>query len=94
MEEESNKYFNSVKFIYEWLNLMTQNKFDNSKEMIFSSLLYKCSPKGYRFLRDSKNIILHSYLDIKKLILSEYMNLLIEQYYNNFLMFIKNRFKL
>ena len=28
VQEESNKHFNSIKFIYEQLNLMTQNKFD------------------------------------------------------------------
>ena len=38
VQEESNKHANSIKFIYEQLNLMTQNKFDYSTEMIFSSL--------------------------------------------------------
>ena len=42
VQEESNKHFNSTKFIYEQLNLMTWNKFDYSTVMIiFSSLLYK-----------------------------------------------------
>ena len=36
------KYFNSIKLIYEHLNLMIQNKFDYSTGMIFSSLLYNC----------------------------------------------------
>ena len=95
VQEESNKHFNSIKFIYEQLNLMTQNKFDYSTEMlIFSSLLYNCSPKGYRLLRDSKNIILPSYSTIKRLTLSTYMNPLIEQHDNNFLMYIKIKFKL
>lgn len=73
---------------------MTQNKLDYSTEMIFSSLLYNCSPKGDRLLRDSKNIILPSYSTIKRLTLSTYMNPLIEQHDNNFLMYIKNKFKL
>ena len=30
IEVESNKHFNSIKFIYEQLNLMTQNKLDYS----------------------------------------------------------------
>ena len=91
--EESNKHFNSIKFIYEQLNLMTQNKLDYSPEMmIFSSLLYTCSPKRYRLLKDSKNIILPSYSTITRLTLSTYMNPLIEQH-NNFLMYIKNKFK-
>ena len=39
VQEESNKHFNSIKLIYEQLNLMTQNKFDYSTEMmIFPSL--------------------------------------------------------
>ena len=74
---------------------MTQNKLDYSTEMmIFSSLLYNCSPKGYRLLRDSKNIILPSYSTIKRVTLSTNMNPLIEQHDNNFLMYIKNKFKL
>ena len=61
--------------------------------MIFFSLLYNCSPKGYRLLRDSKNIIFPSYSTIKRLTLSTYVNSLIEQH-NNFLVYIKNKFKL
>ena len=39
IQGESNKHFNSIKFIYEQLNLMTQNNLDYSTEiMIFSSL--------------------------------------------------------
>ena len=95
MQEESNKYFNSIKFIYEQLNLMTQNKLDYFIEMmIFPSLLYNCSPKEYRLLRDSKNIILPSYSTTTRLTLSTYMNPLIEQHDNNFLMYIRNKFKL
>ena len=70
VQQESNKHFNSIKFIYEQLNLMTQNKFDYSTEMIFSLLLYNCSSKGYKLLRNSKNIILPSYSTIKRLTLS------------------------
>ena len=61
--------------------------------MKFFSLLYNCSLKGYRLLRDSKNIILPSYSIIKSLT-STYMNPLIEQHDNNFLKYSKNRFKL
>ena len=94
IQKESNKHFNFIKFLYEQLNLMIQNKINSSTElMIFSSLLYNCSPKGYRLLRDSKNIILPSYSTITRLTLSTYMNPLIEQHDNNFLMYIKNKFK-
>ena len=61
LQEESNKYYSAIKFIYEQINLMTLNKFNYSTEMIFSSLLYTCSPTGYRLFRDSKNVILPSY---------------------------------
>ena len=61
--------------------------------MIFSSLLYNCSPKEYRLLRDSKNIILPCYSTITRLTLSTYMNPLIEQHDNNFLIYMKNKFK-
>ena len=78
IQEETNKHSNSIKFIYEQLNLMTQNKLLYSTEMmIFSSLLYTCTPKGYRLLRDSKNTILSSYSTITRLTLSTYMNPLI-----------------
>ena len=40
VQKESNKHFNSIKFIYEQLNLMKQNKFDYLVEMSLSSLLY------------------------------------------------------
>ena len=93
-QEESNKHLNSIKFIYVLLNLMTKNKFDYLKEMIFSSLLNNCSPKEYRLLRDSKNTILPSYSTIKWLTLSTYVNPLIEQHDSNFLLYIKNKFKL
>ena len=74
---------------------MTQNEFDYSTEMmIFTSMLYNCSPKGHRLLRDSKNIILPIYSTIKRLTLSTHMNPLIEQHDNNFLMYIKDKFKL
>ena len=90
MQEESNKHFNSLKFINEQLNLMIQNKFDYSTEMmVFSSLLYNCSSKGYKLLRNSKKMNLPSYSTS-----STYVNPLIEQHDNNFLMYIKNKFKL
>ena len=67
---------------------MTKNKFDYSTEM-----LYNCSPKGYKLLRDSKNIILLCYSTIKRLTLSIYGNSLTEQHDNSFLIYIKNKFK-
>ena len=94
VQEESNKHFNSIKFLYEQLSLMTQNKLDYSTEMIFSSLLYNCYPKGYKLLRGNKNIILPSHSTIKRLTLSTYMNPLVEEHDNNFLMYIKNKYKL
>ena len=95
LQDQSFKYFHSLKFISEQLHLMTQNKFDYSAEMIiFSSLLSKCSPCGYRMLRDSKNLILPSYSTIRRLTLSPCMNPVFEQQDNNFLMYIKSKFKL
>ena len=95
LREESNKYYSAIKFIYEQINLMTLNKFNYSTEiMIFSLLLYNCSPTGYRLLRDSKNVILPSYSTIRKLTLSISMNPVVEQHHNNFLMCIKNKLML
>ena len=65
LQEESNKYYSAIKLIYEQINLMTLNKLNYSTEiMIFSSLLYNCSPRGFRLLRDSKNVILPTYSTI------------------------------
>ena len=95
VQDESIKYFNTLKFIYEQISLMTMNKFDYSTEMmVFSSLFYNCSPRGYRLMRASKNVILPSYSTIRRLTLSSYMNPAVEQHDNNFLMYIKNKFKL
>ena len=95
LQEESNKYSSAIKFIYEQINLMILNKFNYSTEIIiFSSLLYNCSPTGYRLLRDSKNVILPIYSTIRKLTQSTSMNLVVEQHKNNFFMYIKNKFKL
>ena len=50
---------------------MTQNKFDYPTEIIiFSSLLYNCSPKEYRLLRDGKKY------DFTKLFNQEKTNLI------------------
>ena len=95
LQEESNKYYSAIKFICEQINLITLNNFNFSTEMmIFSSLLYNCSPTGYRLLRDSKNVNLPSYSTIRKLTLSTSINPVVEQHKNNFLMYIKNKFKL
>ena len=92
VQEESNKHFNSIKFIYEQLNLMTQNKFDYLTKWYFLCYI-TAPPKGYILLRDSQNI-LPTYSTIKRLTLSTYTTPLIEQHDNNFLMYIKNKFKL
>ena len=88
LQEESIKYYSAIKFIYEQINLMTLNKFNYSTEMIFSSLLYNCSPTGYRLLKASKNVISPSYSTIRKLTLSTSMNPVVEQH-NNFLVYKK-----
>ena len=43
-------------------------------------------------LRDSKNIILSSYSTIKRLTWSIYINPLIKQHDNNFLLYIKDKY--
>ena len=62
--------------------------------MIFFHSCIIAPLKGTGFLRDIKNIILPSYLTIKRLTLSTHMNPLIEQHNNNFLKYIKNKFNL
>lgn len=94
VQNESLKYFNAIKFIYEQVNLMTQNKLNYSTEMImFSSLLYSCSPQGYRLLKETKKLILPNFSTIRRLSLPTYVNPLVAQRDNYFLMYIKNKFK-
>ena len=95
LQDQSYEYFPALKFIQEQLHLMTLKKFVYSTEMmIFSSLLSNCSPCGYRMLRDSKNLILPSYSTIRRLTLSMNMNPVVEQHKTNFLMYIRNKFRL
>ena len=94
IQEHSFKHINTVKVICEQLRLMTLNKLEYSAEfMVFSSLLYNCSPQGYRLLRNTGHLILPSYSTVRRLTLSQNLNPALEQHDSNFLMYIKNKFK-
>ena len=65
--DEDYKHFPALKFVCEQLRLMTLKKVEYSSEFtIFSSLLYNCSPQGYRLLRDSGYVIFPSFSTLKK----------------------------
>lgn len=94
LQEESPKYLNTLKVICEQLHLMTLKKMDYSAEfMIFASLLHNCSPQGYKFLRSTGYFILPSYSTVRRLTLTQNLSPAAEQHNNNFLMYIKNKFK-
>lgn len=57
------------------------------------SLLYNCFPRAYKLLRFTKNIIFPSSSAIRKVILPIYMNHIVK-HHNNFVLYIKNKFKL
>ena len=88
LQEESNKYYSAIKFIYEQINLMTLNKFNYSTEIYFWYFLH-CYITVLLL-----DVILPSYSTIRKLTLSTSMSPVVEQNNNNFLMYIKNKFKL
>lgn len=95
IQDQSFKFSHAVKFITEQLYLMTLNRLQYSPDlMIFSSLLYSCSPQGYRLIRDSNNLILPNNSSIRRLTLSKFINPSVEQHSSNFLMYIKDKFKL
>ena len=95
MQDQSFKHLRTLKFVCEQLYLMTLTKFNYSSElMIFASLLYHCSPQGYRLLRDTRTIILPNYTSLRRLTLSVHLNPAKEQSERHFLMYIKQKFKL
>ena len=94
LDEPSFKHSTVLKFVCEQLHLMTLNKMDYSSELvIFSSILYNCSPQGYRLLRDKKFLILPSYSTIKRVFVSKKFSPATEQDDTNFLLYIKNKSK-
>ncbi|XP_064120459.1 uncharacterized protein LOC135225155 [Macrobrachium nipponense] len=94
IRNEDSKFFSAITFICEQLHLMTLKRLEYSSEfVIFSSLLYNCSPQGYRLLRDSSYIILPSFSTIKRVLVSKNFSPSIEQHDENFLAYIKQKFK-
>ena len=59
--------------------------------LVFSSLLYNCSPQCYMLLRDSASLILPCYSTMRKLTVSMNFNPAKEQCKGNFLMYIKSK---
>lgn len=95
LQDQSFKHIRALKFVCEQLYLMTLTKLNYSSElMVFASLLYHCSPQGYRLLRDTGTLILPNYTSLRKLTLSVHLNPALEQNESHFLMYIKQKFKL
>ena len=95
IKDESFKHFSALKFVCEQLQLMTLNKLEYSSELlIFSSLFYNCSRQGYRLLRENKFLILPSYATIRRIFLLKTFGPDLEQKPSNFLVYIKNKFKM
>lgn len=94
LQEHSCKFINTVEVICEQLHLMTLSTLEYSAEfMVSSSLLHNCSPQGYRLLRNTGHLILPSHSTVRRLTLSQNLSPAAEQHDNNFLMYIKNKFK-
>ena len=92
--DEDYKHFPALKFVCEQLRLMTLKKVVYSSEFtIFSSLLYNCSPQGYRLLRDSGYVIFPSFSTLKRVFVSKDFSPSLEQHDENFLVYIKQKFK-
>lgn len=94
IKDESFQHLASLKFVCEQLYLMTLNKLNYSAEfLIFASLLYHCSPQGYRLLREKKFLIMPGYCTIRRISGSNACSPGAEQQDSNFLLYIKNKFK-
>lgn len=92
--DESFQYVTTLKFLCEQLYLMTLKKFSYSSEfLIFSSLLYNCSPSGYRLLREKGFLILPHWCTIRRILLSKYCSPATEHEDENLLCYIKTKFK-
>lgn len=92
--DQSFPHLSTLKFLCEQLYLMTLNKLEYSPDLlIFSSLLYNCSRPGYRLLREKKILILPSYSTIRRIFLSKTFGPDLEQRPENFLLYIKTKFK-
>ena len=91
---ESFKFINVVKFISEQLTLITMKKVQYSNDiLVFSSLLFNCSPQCYRLLRESALLVLPCYSTLRKLTVSMNFSPAKEQSEVNFLMYIKSKIK-
>ena len=94
LQETITKYRDNLKFICEQLHFMTKKRLSYSPEFIvFSSLMYNCSPQGYRLLRNVGYLILPCYSTVRLLSLSHSMSPVPEQQNCHFLSYIKNKFK-
>ena len=94
LQDDSFKFCNIIKFVYEQLHLLTKEKKCYSYDfLLFSSLLYNVSPHAFRFLRSSGSIILPCYTTIRKITLSSSMSPSIEQTDKTFLFYIKQKFQ-
>ena len=94
LQDDSCKFCNIIKFVYEQLHLLIKEKKCFSYDfLLFSSLLYNVSPHAYRFLQSSGSIILPCYTTIRKITLSSSMSPSIEQTDKTCLFYIKQKFQ-
>ncbi|XP_064120877.1 uncharacterized protein LOC135225533 [Macrobrachium nipponense] len=94
LKNESYKFFSTVTMICEQLHLMTLKRPEYSPDfLIFSSLLYNCSPKGYNFLRSTNYMMLPCYSTVRRLTISQNLSPAVEQNARTFLLYVKNKFK-
>jgi len=94
LKNDSFKFCNVVKFIYDQLNLITKTSMRYSYDfLIFSSIFYNMSPHAYRFLRSSGHCILPCYSTIRKITLSSSMSPSVEQSDKSFAFYTKQKFR-
>ena len=87
-------YSNTIWFISEQLTLILNKQASYSAQFsIFASLFYNVSPHAYRFLRNSGNCILPSYSTVRRVTLSCSLSPSSEQIDDNFLLYIRSKFK-
>ena len=94
IRNQSFKYLTTLQFISEQLHLMTMRKVEYSTDLVVtSSLLCNISPRGYRFLREKKWLIVPSLSTIRRVFISKPCSPAFEQHNSSFLAYINQKSK-
>ena len=94
LKQTSTKFTTVISFIIERLQLLSKRSYVYSSEfLIFASIFQNLFPTGYRFLRSSGKFIFPCLTTIRKVTLYSSVSPSNEQSDDNFMFYIKNKYK-